>query len=47
MSGSTCVMVVNIENKIYCACLGDSVAIAIYEDNAYEVISADHKPCNP
>jgi serine/threonine protein phosphatase PrpC len=26
--------------------LGDSVGVAIYDDQQHETISADHKPCN-
>jgi serine/threonine protein phosphatase PrpC len=40
-------MVVFTEDKIYCACLGDSVAIAVYDDHHYELLSAEHKPSNP
>lgn len=47
LSGSTCVMVVLEGERIYCACVGDSVAIAIYEDQSYEVLSSEHKPYNP
>jgi serine/threonine protein phosphatase PrpC len=47
LSGSTCVMVVLTEDKVFCACLGDSVAVAVYEDQHHELLSAEHKPSNP
>lgn len=48
-SGSTCVSVVIVGNKVYCANVGDSRAILISESNdepgfTCKALSRDHKP---
>lgn len=47
LSGTTCVMVFQIGNKIICANVGDSRAIMVKKNNVIVPLSIDQKPNNP
>jgi serine/threonine protein phosphatase PrpC len=44
-SGTTCVIVLQLEDKIICANTGDSRAIIIYDDNSYDNNLSNSKIC--